>query len=126
MLSLSEMFVKKLPEWKVSETDLWEKSEVKCLFDPPVGSTASAMAIDAEMCSTLSSQGRISTLKFHSFWKHLLGRPYFLFIQMISEPTIHFKALTSSTAIYHIVPFISKLFTDKKEYFLFMEAIAGL
>lgn len=113
MLSLSEMFVQKLPESKFSEIDHWkgEKSEVKCLYDPPVWSITSAMAIGAEMCSTLSSQGRISTLKFHSLWKHPLGRPYFLFIQMMSASAIHLKALTSSTVMYHIVPFISKPFT---------------
>lgn len=97
MPSLSETFVTKLPSWKVSEVHHCkrERSEVKCPCDPPVWSIASAMAIEAEMCPTLASQARISTLKFHSFWKHPLARPYFLCIQMMSEPAIHFKAFTS-------------------------------
>lgn len=90
---LSKRAVKKRPRWKVSEKDQWTRgrSEVKCLFDPPVQSVASAMATDAEMCPTLASQARIPTLKFHSFWRHPLVRPYFLFIQMMSGPAIYWK-----------------------------------
>lgn len=111
--------MKKLHPWKPSETDHCnrERCEVECLFDPPVRSIASAMAIDAEMNSTAASQARISTLKFHSFWKHPFVRPYFLFIQLMSEPASHFKDLTSSQAYNTLCCLFQKQFTTEGNIF---------
>jgi hypothetical protein len=65
MPSLSEVFLKKLPQWKVSGQII--VMEEACLTHQSGLLLQPCLLMQKRVPSTLASQARISTLKFHSF-----------------------------------------------------------